>query len=167
MMYKILDMNGSVTSSVSFNTTHVIASHGVNEKVFQARNLGIPVMRLEFIEAVWEACQTDPYAHAQQDQFNSYLCPLFHKVQFAISTLIPKDVSNSLRINILNNGMTYLLFDYSLCCNLLQFLALNLFNFIIFQVANCPANYKPSCLFILPLHLSTLCTLQRKTYAFR
>ncbi|ODM97838.1 DNA topoisomerase 2-binding protein 1-A [Orchesella cincta] len=86
LVSKIELMCGDVSYSYTDRTTHLLAAHTNTPKVAAARDNNLPVMTLEWVEAIWEACQqNDPYIHASLPKFRNFECPLFYNLQFTIS----------------------------------------------------------------------------------
>jgi hypothetical protein len=99
-------MNGSLSVTYKASCTHIVSTYGITEKVIIARSKGVPVMRLEWVDAVWKACHGNPFIHATHDIFKSYECPMFHNVGFKISEQIPNEVANHVVTKVKRHGTT-------------------------------------------------------------
>ncbi|CAL8129605.1 unnamed protein product [Orchesella dallaii] len=86
VLAKVEMMCGEVSHSYTDRTTHLLAAHANTTKVEIARERNLPVMTLEWVETLWNACQqNNPYIHASLPQFQSLECPLFYNIRFTLT----------------------------------------------------------------------------------
>jgi hypothetical protein len=81
-------MAGFYTSSFTLAVTHVLAEDVLSAKCTQAYKTRIPVMRADWIEAVWKESLND-ISKATDSHFTRFVCPIFYNINFCFSQIDP------------------------------------------------------------------------------
>ncbi|GLH09974.1 Uncharacterized protein GBIM_14988 [Gryllus bimaculatus] len=99
---KIQYMGGIYCPEYRQSVTHVVANHLCRAKYEKAVENCIPVMREQWVEAVWQASKKRN-VHANDEEFHQYKCPVFYKLVVTCSQ-IPRKQKDALKSNINKNG---------------------------------------------------------------
>lgn len=100
-------MGGIVSLQYSMATTHLITTSVLSEKCIAAYNNKIPVMKPEWVNAVWKD-SAHSIIHATDSQYSKYEVPIFYKLVFCFSQ-IPAPQKNALKKIVEENGKDLLI----------------------------------------------------------
>ncbi|XP_065170414.1 DNA topoisomerase 2-binding protein 1 isoform X3 [Atheta coriaria] len=89
LKWKVQAMAGLFSGKLVSDTTYLITDGVKSEKFNVAVTMGIKIMSVEFIDALWEASKTRGI-HASHDEFQKFTCPVFLNLNIC-STGFSKD----------------------------------------------------------------------------
>lgn len=81
---KVEYMAGIYVKSLRAITTHVVAYNNISPKAIEAYKSNLPIMKYEWIEAVWEKSKYSN-VNGKDDEFKSFISPLFHNLKVTTS----------------------------------------------------------------------------------
>ncbi|KAL0280534.1 UNVERIFIED_CONTAM: hypothetical protein PYX00_001796 [Menopon gallinae] len=87
---KVEYMAGIYVKSLRAITTHLVAHNNISPKAIEAYKSNLPIMKCEWIEAVWEKSKYSNI-NGNDDEFKSYISPLFHNLKVTTSGIGRKE----------------------------------------------------------------------------
>jgi hypothetical protein len=95
-------MLGTVSNSLTKGVTHVVTNNILTDKVIRAYESNIPVMKIEWIDAVWKSSQLSNDLE-MDEKYVEFSCPIFYNLNICLSQ-IPADLKSALNEVIVSNG---------------------------------------------------------------
>ncbi|XP_025266640.1 DNA topoisomerase 2-binding protein 1-A isoform X3 [Camponotus floridanus] len=99
-------MGGFFTKQLRSSVTHLVADSVMSEKYEGALKMKIPIMKKEWVEAVWEE-NLKNVTQANDKMFDKYKCPVFMNL-IVTSTNLPKRQKEEIKRLIHDHGGTFM-----------------------------------------------------------